>query len=71
MPPLTSGLPNHRIPADDLAAARHQSFTHAALKLHVTHSAISRQIKALEPHPGVWVHGRDHSGACDCRGALP
>ena len=36
-----------------VAAARHQSFTHAALELHVTHSAISRQIKALEAHLGV------------------
>mgnify|MGYP002148435758 CR=1 FL=1 len=54
-----------------VAAARHQSFTHAALKLHVTHSAISRQIKALEPQPGVWMRGRAHSGTCDCRGALP
>ena len=36
-----------------MAAARHQSFTHAALELHVTHSAISRQIKALEAHLGV------------------
>lgn len=35
------------------AAARHQSFTRAALELHVTHSAISRQIKALEAHLGV------------------
>lgn len=34
-------------------AARHQSFTRAALELHVTHSAISRQIKALEAHLGV------------------
>ena len=36
-----------------VAAARHQSFTHAALELHVTHSAISRQVKALEAHLGV------------------
>ncbi|MDO8775206.1 MAG: transcriptional regulator GcvA [Burkholderiaceae bacterium] len=35
------------------AAARHLSFTRAALELHVTHSAISRQIKALEAHLGV------------------
>ncbi|MEO7887357.1 transcriptional regulator GcvA [Polaromonas sp.] len=35
------------------AAARHQSFTRAALELHVTHGAISRQIKALESHLGV------------------
>jgi LysR family transcriptional regulator, glycine cleavage system transcriptional activator len=35
------------------AAARHLSFTRAALELHVTHSAISRQIKLLESHLGV------------------
>ena len=41
-----------------VAAARHQSFTHAALELHVTHSAISRQIKALESHLGVELFER-------------
>jgi LysR family transcriptional regulator, glycine cleavage system transcriptional activator len=35
------------------AAARHLSFTRAAMELHVTHSAISRQIKLLESHLGV------------------
>lgn len=35
------------------AAARHQSFSRAALELHVTHGAISRQIKALETYLGV------------------
>jgi len=35
------------------AAARHLSFTKAALELHVTHSAISHQIKALEEWLGV------------------
>lgn len=39
-------------------AARHQSFTRAALELHVTHSAISRQIKALESHLGVALFER-------------
>jgi DNA-binding transcriptional LysR family regulator len=32
------------------AAARHLSFTHAAIELNVTHSAISQQVKALEQH---------------------
>ncbi len=32
------------------AAARHLSFTHAAIELNVTHSAISQQVKALEEH---------------------
>src|SRR6185312_8973330 len=35
------------------AAARHLSFTKAALELHVTHSAISHQIKALEEWLGT------------------
>jgi LysR family transcriptional regulator, glycine cleavage system transcriptional activator len=32
------------------AAARHLSFTHAAAELHITHGAISHQIKGLETH---------------------
>ncbi|KFD25089.1 MAG: LysR family transcriptional regulator AmpR [Yokenella regensburgei] len=32
------------------AAARHLSFTHAAIELNVTHSAISQQVKTLEEH---------------------
>ena len=40
------------------AAARHQSFTRAALELHVTHSAISRQVQALEAHLGVVLFER-------------
>ncbi|MCB4362961.1 LysR family transcriptional regulator [Hydrogenophaga taeniospiralis] len=40
------------------AAARHLSFTRAALELHVTHSAISRQIQALEAHLGVALFER-------------
>jgi len=35
------------------AAARHLSFTKAAQELHVTHSAVSHQIKALEEWLGV------------------
>lgn len=41
-----------------VAAARHQSFTLAASELHVTHSAVSRQIKALETHLGVLLFER-------------
>lgn len=40
------------------AAASHQSFTRAANELHVTHSAVSRQIKALEEFLGVALFER-------------
>lgn len=36
-----------------VAAARHQSFSRAAQELHVTHGAVSRQIKGLEQDLGV------------------
>ncbi|HDU6270068.1 TPA: LysR family transcriptional regulator AmpR, partial [Klebsiella aerogenes] len=32
------------------AAARHLSFTRAAIELNVTHSAISQHVKTLEEH---------------------
>ncbi|HXZ07004.1 MAG TPA: LysR family transcriptional regulator, partial [Paraburkholderia sp.] len=35
------------------AAARHESFTHAARELFLTESAISRQINTLESNLGV------------------
>ncbi len=41
-----------------VAAARHQSFTRAAAELHVTHSAVSRQVKALEDFLGVALFER-------------
>lgn len=40
------------------SAARHLSFTKAAQELHVTHSAISHQIKALEDWLGVRLFRR-------------
>ncbi len=40
------------------AAARHLSFTKAAQELHVTHSAISHQIKSLEEWLGVSLFRR-------------
>ena len=41
-----------------VAAARHLSFTRAAVELHVTHSAVSRQIKSLEACLGVALFER-------------
>ncbi len=40
------------------AAARHLSFTRAAAELHVTHSAVSRQIRTLETFLGVALFER-------------
>jgi LysR family glycine cleavage system transcriptional activator len=36
-----------------LVAARHQSFTRAAVELNVTHGAVSRQIRSLEDFLGI------------------
>ena len=54
-----------RLPSFDLlrgfeAAARHLSFTHAATELHLTQSAISRQVKSLEEHLGTALFKRQH-----------
>ena len=54
---------NSRLPSLDLlrgfeAAARHLSFTKAAQELHVTQSAVSRQIKTLEQQLGVALFRR-------------
>ena len=43
-------------------AARHLSFTKAAAELHVTHSAISHQIKALEEWLGIPLFRRVNRG---------
>ena len=56
---------NARLPPLDLlrgfeAAARHLSFTRAADELHLTQSAVSRQIKALEEHLGAALFTRRH-----------
>jgi DNA-binding transcriptional LysR family regulator len=52
-----------RLPSLDLlrgfeAAARHLSFTRAARELHVTQSAVSRQIKTIEERLGVTLFRR-------------
>lgn len=41
------------------AAARHQSFTAAAAELHLTQSAVSRQIRALEEQLGAQLFVRE------------
>ncbi len=46
LPPLNA-LPDFE------AAARHLSFTRAAEELHVTHGAVSRQVKSLEDYLGL------------------
>ena len=44
------------------AAARLQSVSRAAEQLHVTHGAISRQIRALEEHLGVTLFVKEGRG---------
>src|SRR5882757_6317826 len=51
LPPLKS------LPAFE-EAARLLSFSAAARELNLTHGAISRQMKSLETHLGVWLFRR-------------
>ncbi len=51
LPPLST-LPDFE------AAARHLSFTKAAEELHVTHGAVSRQVKSLEEYLGLALFRR-------------
>lgn len=44
------------------ASARLQSISRAAQELHVTHGAVSRQVKHLEKHLGVALLGKDGRG---------
>lgn len=44
------------------AAARLQSVSQAAEQLHVTHGAVSRQIRALEEHLGLALFGKEGRG---------
>jgi LysR family glycine cleavage system transcriptional activator len=46
------------------AAARHLSFTRAADELHVTQTAISHQIKALEERLGCGCSDACRAGSC-------
>lgn len=55
---MPAGLPPLNAVRAFVAAARHQSFTRAAAELHVTHSAISRQVRSLEQHLGVALFER-------------
>ncbi len=41
------------------AAARHQNFSHAAQEIHLTHGAISHQVRALEEELGVALFVRN------------
>jgi LysR family transcriptional regulator, glycine cleavage system transcriptional activator len=51
-------LPPLKALPDFEAAARHLSFTKAADELHVTHGAVSRQVKSLEDFLGVQLFRR-------------
>jgi len=55
---MTTPLPPLNAVRAFVAAARHQSFTLAANELHITHSAISHQVKALETYMGVRLFDR-------------
>src|SRR5450759_2428620 len=51
LPPLSALRPFE-------AAARFESFSRAAEELHLTHGAVSRQVRALEQHVGVELFSR-------------
>jgi LysR family transcriptional regulator, glycine cleavage system transcriptional activator len=51
-------LPSHAVLRSFESAARHESFTLAAEELHLTQSAISRQVKELEQTVGVALFRR-------------
>jgi LysR family glycine cleavage system transcriptional activator len=51
LPPLSALRPFE-------AAARLESFSRAAQELHLTHGAVSRQVRALEDHVGVELFSR-------------
>ena len=51
LPPLSSLRPFE-------AAARLESFSRAAEELHLTHGAVSHQVRALEEHLGTALFAR-------------
>lgn len=55
---MSNALPPLNAVRAFVAAARHQSFSRAAQELHVTHGAVSRQIKGLEEDLGVLLFER-------------
>lgn len=56
---MARGLPSLKALKSFEAAARHESFTRAALELCVTQGAVSHQVKALETELGVKLFNRD------------
>jgi LysR family transcriptional regulator, glycine cleavage system transcriptional activator len=57
---VTDGLPAlHSLRCFE-AAARHQSMSRAADELHLTHGAISRQVRQVEAHLGAALFVRSH-----------
>src|SRR6516162_8384849 len=55
---MSRRLPPMNTLPDFEAAARHLSFTKAAEELHVTHGAVSRQVKSLEDYLGLSLFRR-------------
>jgi LysR family transcriptional regulator, glycine cleavage system transcriptional activator len=55
---MARSLPPLKTLPDFEAAARHLSFTKAAEELHVTHGAVSRQVKSLEEYLGLSLFRR-------------
>ena len=55
---LPSQLPLNALRAFE-AAARHESYTRAAVELSLTQSAVSRQVQALEQQLGVILFRRE------------
>jgi len=59
---MSQGLPPLNALRAFEAAARLNSISQAAEELHVTHGAVSRQVRALEEHLGVALFSKDGRG---------